>query len=75
MVLLPRGISPGFVGLAVLLALLMAWGLSRDVVRGALRERAFDLVLPLLPRPAYSGPAVVIVDIDRDALARFGAWP
>jgi adenylate cyclase len=75
MVLLPRGISPGFAGLAVLLALLMAWGLSRDVVRGALRERAFDLVLPLLPRPAYSGPAVVIVDIDRDALARFGAWP
>ncbi len=75
MVLLPRGISPGFVGLAVLLALLTAWGLSRDVVRGALRERAFDLVLPLLPRPAYSGPAVIIVDIDRDALARFGAWP
>ena len=75
MVLLPRGISPGFAGLAVLLALLTAWGLSRDVVRGALRERAFDLVLPLLPRPAYSGPGVVIVDIDRDALARFGAWP
>ena len=44
-------------------------------MRGALRERAFDLVLPLLPRAAYSGPAVVIVDIDRDALARFGTWP
>ena len=65
MVLLPRGISPGFAGLAVLLALLTAWDLSRDVVRGTLRERAFDLVLPLLPRPAYSGPGVVIVDIDR----------
>ena len=75
MVLLPRGISPSFAGLAVLLALLAAWGLSRDVVRGALRERAFDLVLPLLPRPAYSGPGVVIVDIDRNALARFGTWP
>jgi adenylate cyclase len=75
MILLPRGISPGFAGLAVLLALLTAWGLSRDVVRGALRERAFDQVLPLLPRPAYSGPGVVIVDIDRDALARFGTWP
>ena len=59
----------------MLLALLAAWGLSRDFVRGALRERAFDLVLPLLPRPAYSGPDVVIVDIDRDALARFGTWP
>ncbi len=67
-VLLRRGMSPGFVGLAVLLALLAVWGLSRDVVRGTLRERAFDLVVPLLPRPAYSGPGVVIVDIDRDAL-------
>jgi adenylate cyclase len=75
MVLPRRGVSPGFAGLAVLLALLTAWGLSRDVVRGALRERAFDLVLPLLPRPASIGPGVVIVDIDRDALARFGAWP
>jgi adenylate cyclase len=70
-----RGFSPGFAGLAVLLALLTAWSLSRDVVRGALRERAFDWVLPLLPRPASIGPGVVIVDIDHDALARFGAWP
>ena len=28
-----------------------------------------------MPRPASIGPGVVIVDIDRDALARFGAWP
>jgi adenylate cyclase len=75
MVLLPRGISPGFTGLAVLLALLAAWGLSRDSMRSTLRERAFDLLLPLLPIAAYTGPGVVIVDIDRDALARFGAWP
>jgi adenylate cyclase len=71
----PRGISPGFAGLAVLLALLAAWDLSRTTVRDPLRERAFDLVLPLLPRPADKGPGVVIIDIDRHALARFGAWP
>ena len=75
MVLRPRGVSPGFAGLAVLLALLTAWGMSRDAVRGPLRERAFDLLLPLLPKPADTGPDVIIVDIDRDTLARFGAWP
>jgi adenylate cyclase len=75
MLLRPSGISPGFAGLAVLLALLTAWDLSGNVVRDPLRERAFDLVLPLLPRPANKGPGVVIVDIDRQALARFGAWP
>jgi adenylate cyclase len=75
MVVLRRGISPGLAGFAVLLALLAVWSLSQDVVRGTLRERTFDLVLPLLPHPARGGPSVVIVDIDRDALARFGAWP
>ena len=75
MVLPRRGISPGVMGVAVLLALLTVWSLSRDVVRGAVRERTFDLLLPLLPQRAITGPGVVIVDIDRDALARFGAWP
>lgn len=75
MVVLRRGISPGLAGFAVLLALLAVWSLSQDVVRGTLRERTFDLVLPLLPHPARGGPSAVIVDIDRDALARFGAWP
>ena len=75
MVVLRRGISPGLAGFAVLLALLAVWSLSQDVVRSTLRERTFDLVLPLLPHPARGGPSVVIVDIDRDALARFGALP
>ena len=43
--------------------------------RLALRERALDRLLPLLPRPAVGGPGVVIVDIDRAALVRFGPWP
>jgi adenylate cyclase len=75
MVLLPRGVSPGFVGFAVLMTLLTGWTLSGDIVRGPLRERVFDLMFLLLPRPASTGPGVVIVDIDRNALARFGAWP
>ena len=75
MLLRPRGVSPAFTGLAVLLALLTAWGLSRNLARNPLRERAMDLVLPLLPRPSDKGPGVVIVDIDRRTLARFGTWP
>ena len=62
-------------GLSVLVLLLGLWSLSPEVVRGALRERAFDLLLPLLPMPASSGPGVRIVDIDRTALARLGPWP
>jgi adenylate cyclase len=75
MAMLRRGVPPSLVGLAALVLLVGIWSLSPDVVRGVLRERAFDLLLPLLPRPAAAGPAVVIVDIDRAALARFGPWP
>jgi adenylate cyclase len=39
-----------------------------------LRESGFDRMLALFPRPASSDPPM-IVDIDRQALARFGAWP
>ena len=75
MAMLRRGLPPSLVGLATLVLLLGIWSLAPDVVRGVLRERAFDLLLPLLPRPAAAGPGVVIVDIDRAALARFGPWP
>jgi adenylate cyclase len=75
MVMLRRGLPPGLVGLAVLTLLLAGWVTSPDVVRGILRERAFDQILPLLPRHANVGPGVVIVDIDRAALVRFGSWP
>jgi adenylate cyclase len=39
-----------------------------------LRESGFDRMLALFPRAASSEPPV-IVDIDRQALAKFGAWP
>ena len=39
-----------------------------------LRENGFDRMLALFPREASSDPPV-IVDIDRQALAKFGAWP
>ncbi len=72
---LRRGLRPGFVGLGVLAVVLAAWALSPDNARDALRERAFDRLLPLLPRQTAGGPGVVIVDIDRATLARFGPWP
>jgi adenylate cyclase len=39
-----------------------------------LRENGFDRMLALFPRAAPTDPPV-IVDIDREALAKFGAWP
>jgi adenylate cyclase len=69
---LGRGLRPGLVGLAILAVLLAAWV---GIARTAIRERALDLILPLLPRPVASGPGVVVVDIDRDSLGRFGPWP
>src|SRR5512133_595467 len=72
---LQRGFSaPGMVGLPVLLALMTIWTMAPGV-RGALRERTFDQLLPLLPQPPIAGAGVVIVDIDRAALAKFGPWP
>ncbi|HEY2619345.1 MAG TPA: adenylate/guanylate cyclase domain-containing protein [Acetobacteraceae bacterium] len=72
---LRRGLRPGLVGLGLLAVVLGAWALSAGNARDALRERAFDRLLPLLPRQTAGGPGVVIVDIDRATLARFGPWP
>ncbi len=72
MTALGRGLRPGLAGLVILAVLLAGWS---GIARSVLRERALDLLLPLLPRAAGSGPGVVIVDIDRAALARFGPWP
>jgi adenylate cyclase len=78
MTLLRRFPVPGMFGLAVLLVLLTIWTLS-PVAHLALRERTFDHLLPLLPQgpltTPLTGPHVVIVDIDRAAVARFGEWP
>src|SRR5689334_6738492 len=62
-------------GPACLLVLLAAWLFAPGSTRFVLRERALDLLLPLVSRTAPVEPAVVIVDIDRAALARFGPWP
>jgi len=75
MLLRRRALSPAIVGLAVLLVLVIVWHRSHEAIRGTLRERSLDLVMPLLPVPPSPGPEVVIVDIDRAALARFGTWP
>ncbi len=75
MAMFRRGLPPSLAGLAVLALLLGVWSFSPGIIRGGLRERALDLLLPLLPRPAISGPGVVVIDIDRAALARFGPWP
>src|SRR5262249_17753633 len=69
------GVSPSLAGVAVLISLLALWMFSQDIVRGTLRERTFDLLLPHLPRSEVQAPGVTIVDIDRAALARFGPWP
>jgi adenylate cyclase len=62
---------PPVTGLTAFLLALAIWAGARDM----LRERAFDRVLPLLNPPTQTRPEVVIVDIDRAALARLGAWP
>jgi adenylate cyclase len=72
---LKREGKPVLAGLVFLVMLLTAWTLSPGGARPALRERALDLLLPLLSRQPAGGPDVVVVDIDRAALARFGPWP
>ena len=62
-------------GVGVLALLLAAWTLSPGLPRYTLRERALDWMLPLVLRQTATNPAVVVVDIDRASLARFGAWP
>jgi adenylate cyclase len=74
-VLLRRDRRHVLVGSACLALLLAGWLSSPGGWRDTLRERSFDLLLPYLSRPAASAPAVVVVDIDRAALARFGPWP
>ena len=75
MATLRRHLRPGLAGLVLLAVLLAAWALLPGHGRDALRERALDLLLPLVPWETGGEPGVVIVDIDRAALARFGPWP
>lgn len=66
---------PVAAGLGALILLLALWCLTPGVARDPLRERTFDAVLPLLPVRAGGPPRVAVVDIDREALKRFGPWP
>ncbi len=66
---------PILVGLALLVVLLAVWAFLPGAARHTLRERTLDLLLPLLSRQSAGTPEVVVVDIDRAALARFGPWP
>ncbi|MBN9062698.1 MAG: hypothetical protein BGP06_18975 [Rhizobiales bacterium 65-9] len=63
--------AAGFAALALVLgfAQLDPRGLADD-----LREAAFDRFLVWTPRPSADAP-VMVVDIDRAALDRLGAWP
>jgi adenylate cyclase len=55
-------------------AALLLWISGAFNLRENIRESTFDQFLPLIaPRP---GPSpVVVVDIDRESLARYGSWP
>jgi adenylate cyclase len=64
-----------FAGLTAFLLALGIWAGASDTVRDPARERVVDRLAPLLFRSAPVRPEAVIVDIDRAALARLGAWP
>jgi len=70
-----RRLPLGAVGLGAVGLFLGLWCLSPSVVREGIRERTLDLLLPMPPRPGAADSGVVIVDIDRASLARFGPWP
>jgi adenylate cyclase len=66
--------SVALFGAAWCAAALLLWASDAFGLRASIRERTFDEVLPLLSARPEQSP-VVVVDIDRDSLARHGAWP
>ncbi len=58
-----------------LVAAMLLWSSDALTLRENLRELIFDQVF-FFPAPPPSAPSqVVVVDIDRDSLARYGPWP
>jgi adenylate cyclase len=69
-----RPLSVAVLGGACLAAALLLWAPGAFNLRDNIREVTFDRALPLLASPPETSP-VVVVDIDRESLARYGAWP
>jgi adenylate cyclase len=66
--------SVALFGAAWCAAALLVWASDGFGLRENLREWTFDQVLPVLSaRPAQS--PLIVVDIDRESLARHGSWP
>jgi adenylate cyclase len=61
-------------GAAWCAAALLLWASDAFGLRESIRERTFDQLLPVLSASPARAP-VVVVDIDRDSLARYGPWP
>jgi adenylate cyclase len=61
-------------GVAAVVAIACAWLLDPAGIVETAREGAFETIGELLPRVRASEP-VVVVDIDRESLARMGSWP
>ncbi len=60
-------------GAAAFFAVGAVWGFDVFGVRSLLRENALDLELP--PSQTITSPPIVVVDIDSEALRRYGPWP
>ena len=69
-----RPLSVAVLGGGCLAAALLLWAPGAFNLRDDIREVMFDRALPLLASPPETSP-VVVVDIDRESLARYGAWP
>lgn len=69
-----RRYRPYAVSALVSVTVIVTWLSGAGAFRGTLRESAFDLLLPWLVRTPEE-PALRVVDIDQETLARYGPWP
>jgi adenylate cyclase len=60
-------------GALTILVIGVLWALDGGGIRSFLREHALDLEMP--PSRAITPPPIVVVDIDSEALRRYGPWP
>jgi adenylate cyclase len=68
------GLLPAAAGMTAVLALVIGSALDPWGVATAARERAFDALYAFWPRSPGTSK-VVVIDIDRPTIARFGGWP